>query len=232
MRSPSSIAVLLPVLLAVAPTMAQAEVHVDFLFGGGHYGHHHHHHGYYDHSWYWYPHVDYVYVAPPPVRYYVPAAPPVTVVPQYGSTSQYGTQSSVSAAAPTPTPTLPTGSTAATSSNSSTNPPSNSLPNYRGPGVTLRNPVDAGGKVAFLIDGRTEMDLAPGESTPLRDKSSFTVEFDRGGDFGTARRVVNEGTYEFVVTPSGWDLQRKGDGAALKSVEPVVRRNELPTTTR
>jgi len=41
----------------------------------------------------------------------------------------------------------------------------------------------------------------------------------RGGDFGAAKKTLSEGTYEFVVTKSGWDLvpKKELDRTATKS---------------
>ena len=226
-RSAGGFVVGLASFFALPVQQAAAEVHVDFLFGGGSYGyHHHHHHRPYGYGWWYYPRVDYVYL-PPPVTY-VPVAPPVAVVPQYGLSS-YAPPTQGAAAAPT----LPTSSTTnfvATSTKPAAT-PANALPEYRGRGVTLRNPASTGTSVAFLIDGRTEMELAPGEVSPLREKGTYLVEFDRGGDFGTARRELAEGAYEFTATAEGWDLRRVPTSGNNPTAEPLVRRNVLPSSS-
>jgi hypothetical protein len=89
--------------------------------------------------------------------------------------------------------------------------------------VVVSNPADSGGHVSFILDGKQEMTLAPGEKTTLTDGVGRAVEFDRGGSFGTTRVTLGEASYEFAVTQSGWDLQRRS------SANPLVRRNELPT---
>jgi hypothetical protein len=196
---------------------ARAEVHVDFLFGGGGYGHHHHHH---HHGWYggfYWPRPVYYY---PPAPVYVPVAQPVPVaVPAVGAygAAPAATAAPQTAAATTPAPTLPTSSTVQ----------SNSLPAYNGRGISIRNPAETNTPVTFVVDNRRESELSPGESHSLAEKSSYVIEFDRGGEFGTARHVVNEGSYEFVATDRGWDLRRM-DTLPTGSSNATVRRNTLP----
>ena len=48
--------------------------------------------------------------------------------------------------------------------------------------------------------------MKPGYAQNLSTRDSWLVEFDRGGDFGTARYTVTAGTYKFVATDRGWDL--------------------------
>lgn len=146
------------------------------------------------------PYFNYVYVAPPPVVY---APPPVVTVP---------TLTSIPATAAPTTATVRT----------------NAAPATRTAGVTIRNPLGSGTTLAFVVDSRTEAELAPGETMPLVEKSAYFIEFDRGGDFGTSKRTLTEGTYEFVATENGWDLRRADDVDAVPT--PVVKRNALPTT--
>lgn len=194
----------------VAPCHAQWSF--NFGYSEGYRGHHHHHPHWYGASWYYRPYVDYVYIAPPPTVYVAPAVTPVVPV-----------QPALSAI---PTPAA-AASTAAPTTAASPIVRNNTLPAYSGPGVTIRNPQGSGGNVAFVVDERTEMELAPGESAPLKDKAGYTVTFDRGGDFGTTHRVLGEGTYEFVATEKGWELRREAIDVAAPNL-PTVRRNELP----
>lgn len=173
--------------------------HVDFIFGGGGWP------GYYRP----YPYYNYYY--PPPVVY---AAPTVVTVPQL--TSFQSPQITVPA----------TASTNSVAPSSSTAVRSNNAP--RTAGVTIRNPIASGTTIAFVVDSRTEAELAPGETMPLVEKNSYFIEFDRGGDFGTSKKTLGEGTYEFVATDKGWDLQPADNGGVTPT--PVVRRNTLPTT--
>lgn len=197
----------------------QAQWSFNFGYSEGHRGHHHHHHhphwyGGYGASWYYRPYVDYVYVAPPPTVYLTP------VVPLQPSLSSIQT--------PSPTPAA-SASTSTTTTGASPVVRSNALPAYSGTGVTIRNPKASGGMVGFIVDERMQMDLTPGESAPLKDKASYTVTFDRGGDFGTTHRVLGEGTYEFVATDKGWELRRESIDSATPNL-PTVRRNELPSS--
>jgi hypothetical protein len=190
-------------LALVTSTTAQAGGGWSVGVGFGGHGHHHHHH----HGWSGW-HFD--YWAPPPVYYYAP--PPVVYTPA----PTYITVPAAQSAAPATTvPAL--SSTAA--------PRTNAVAPYRGGGVTIKNPIATGTSLGFVVDSRTEAALAPGDSMPLVEKGSYFVEFDRGGDYGTTRRTLTEGTYEFVATENGWDLQRSTEGAVPT---PVVRRNALP----
>ena len=216
---------LLSLIVGLAATNAGVEAchaqwSFNFGYSEGYRGHHHHHphwYGGYGASWYYRPYVDYVYVAPPPTVYVAPAVTPVVPMQQLSAIQ-------------TPAPTLVAATTSPPTTTTAASPVvrNNALPAYSGSGVTIRNPQASGGKVAFVVDERTEMDLAPGESAPLKDKASYAVTFDRGGDFGTTHRVLGEGTYEFVATEKGWELRRETIDAAAVPNLPTVRRNELP----
>jgi hypothetical protein len=193
----------------------QAQWSFNFGYSEGYRGHHHHHPHWHGHYSYWY-RPSYYYVAPPPV-YVTPTVvtPVVPLAPAVSAVAPVAAPVAAAqpAATPTPAPAIVK---------------SNSLPAYSGSGVTIRNPPASGGDVAFVVDERTQVELAPGESTPLKEKGSYTVTFDRGGNFGTTHRVLGEGSYEFVATDKGWELRRETlDGAALPNL-PTVRRNELP----
>lgn len=151
------------------------------------------------------------YYYPPPVVYTQPVIAPQIVVP-LGQT----TAPAASMTASTPAP--------------ATNVQANAVPTVqRIRGVTLQNPAATGGNVSFVIDSRTNYDLKPGDELPLTQKNAFYIEFDRGTGSGTMKRTLTEGTYEFVVTPQGWDLQLTGgDGGPIPT--PTVQRNTLPTT--
>ncbi|MCE9604592.1 MAG: hypothetical protein K8U03_06760 [Planctomycetia bacterium] len=209
---------------------SQAQVHVDFLFGNG-YGHGYHHHHHRPYYGYW---GDYYWYAPP-VRY-VPVAPqPVVYVPTPVSASVPVAVPTAAAPAPTQAPSLQTA--AAPNLRSNAVPAASSIRETSTresarETVKVVNPSSSGGQVSFIVDNSREVTLAPGESKSLNDGDGTTVEFDRGETYGTTRVVLTEGTYEFVVTSSGWDLQRQSSVAANSSLKPVVRRNTLPTTQR
>jgi hypothetical protein len=86
--------------------------------------------------------------------------------------------------------------------------PSNTIPRYTGPGVTLLNPDDIGEAVNYEIDGRPYT-LKPGKSQTLKTRPSYQIEFDHGGTNGQARYKLPEGTYRFVISDEkGWDLRK------------------------
>lgn len=211
-------------LISLLPTAtAQAQVHVDFLFGGG--GHYHHH--YHPHYRYW---ADYYWYAPPPAVRYVPIAPaPVVYVPTASASVVAQPVAAAPAALQTPTPTLaPSTQSAATPNLRNNSVPARATTREASAvvrsTVSIVNPTSSGGQVSFIVDGDREITLAPGETKTLDDGQEYVVEFDRGDAFGTTKIVLSDGSYEFAVTSSGWDLQRRSS-VALK---PSVRRNTLP----
>lgn len=203
----------------------RAQWSVGFSYSDGHHGrHHHHHHGHWGYYGWYRPWPSYVYVAPPPTVY-VPVATTTIPVSQPNLSL-----SSTATAAPHVAATTQQTSTASTST---TQVRPNQLPAYQGSGVTIRNPVGSGARVSFVVDDTLQLDLAPGEATPLKEKSSYSVAFDRGGDFGTSRRVLGEGSYEFVATETGWELRREASKSAMtEPADTAVRRNELPDLVR
>ena len=200
-------ALALVVLAGFSLGSAQVADAQHFSFSLGH-GHHHHgwHHGYhFDHCWHdpwcWGPHVDYVYVAPPPrVVYVQPPERQVRV-----ESAPLAMNEPKWSAAP-----------ASRSASAST------LQIWNASGQRI--------PVSFLVDSK-EIELADGQSHSLRGDKQRIVEFDRGGNYGTARYAITDGQYEFTITDRGWDLVRKktlGDGISLK---PIMKRNTLPGET-
>lgn len=198
-----------PILLALAvlafsaaPAAAQ-RLHIDIGGGHGHYHGHHHHHGYH-----WGPSFYYGYYSPPPVTYVYPA--PVRreityVVPQAATASSAASGLARVEARPNALPAAPTGT------------------------VVIANPANSGTVVGFVVDEKTEVSLQPGESRVLSNSTSYLVEYDRGGNFGIARRTLGQGSFEFIATNSGWDLVSRSTAAAQQAdVRPSVKRNDLP----
>jgi hypothetical protein len=182
-------------LASLAPAVAQAGHPSVFLsFSGGHYGHCHHH---YARPYF------YAYAPPPPVYVYPPPAVSY-VAPTYVAPP--------AAAAPNWT--------------SRSEPRSNVLPASQTTmsAVTIRNPAASGGTVTFVVDTSDEVTLTAGQTQTLNTKNGYTVEFDRGGDFGVTRKTLSSGAYEFQVTDRGWDLVE----ASRVATRATVRRNELP----
>ena len=48
------------------------------------------------------------------------------------------------------------------------------------------------------------------------------IEFDRGGDHGTAAYTLTTGRYKFVSTPQGWDLVLTNDRPGPDRSNPAV----------
>lgn len=171
-------------------------------FGHGGYGHGHgHFHG---HVHYW-----------PHTGYYgsYGYAYPYT----YGSVWSYPTYYYPSVVT-NPVVASPTPAAGVTSS-SSLRP--NALSPYTGPGVMLRLPAEFPDPVYVRIDNR-EVELKPGTEVALKDKASYVVEFDRGGEFGSARFELKEGVYKMAVGDKGWEVVT--DAPANGG----LRRNALP----
>ena len=210
---------LLPVLalalLASLAGTAQAQ-RMSFSIGGGgggHYGHHGHHHHHHHPSW------SFGFYSPPPPRvtYVYPA--PVVREQVYVYPQQTVLQQPVTVA-PAPAPT--------SNWTSRPEPKANALPasQAKNSWVIIRNPAASGGPVAFLIDEETDVRLEEGQSRSLSG-GPRTVEFDRGGDFGAAKKTLSEGTYEFVVTDRGWDLVNKKE-VERTATKPGAVKNALP----
>lgn len=201
-------------LVLVAATDRAEAQHVSFSFG--------HYHGHHHHCWgpAWYrPYWDFYYAPPPRVTY---VQPQPVIIQQQAAVAPPTTN----ALAATPAPTIPsTTSLAAT-------PVKNSLPAYRGVGVTIHNRSTVGLAVSCVVDGQTELHLAPNESRTLREKASYIVEFDRGGSFGAAKYELSEGEYQFAVGDRGWDLTRDAAPLGQTATRPEIKPNSLPATLR
>ena len=68
--------------------------------------------------------------------------------------------------------------------------------------------------------------LSDGQSHTFYGGGPRTIEFDRGGDFGTARVELTGGQYEFLVTSRGWDLVRAATRRQRLAKRP--RRHAMP----
>jgi hypothetical protein len=67
-------------------------------------------------------------------------------------------------------------------------------------------------------------DLYSGYVQKLTTRDSWVVEFDRGGNFGTARYTLTRGNYRFSATDRGWDLVRESDAPAAPVPGPQIAR--------
>ena len=95
--------------------------------------------------------------------------------------------------------------------------------------ITVQNGAGKNVAVTFLMDAQ-DVALRDGEVRSFSGRNNRVVEFDRGGDFGSARYDLSPGDYEFVITDRGWDLQRRTAATtASTAAKPGVRKNALPT---
>lgn len=200
-RMIGTVALLAISLLASGQAFA-GKPHIDVFFGlGPSCGWHGHHHHFYPRP--------YVYAyAPPPVTYVYPQPAVQVVAPTYAPAATAPAPSNWSGRAEPRSNTLPASQTIVST-------------------VTIRNPLANGGAVAFVVDESDEVTLQSGQTQTLTNRGSYSVEFDRGGSFGVARKNLSSGAYEFQVTERGWDLVEAGRVAT----KPSVRRNELPGST-
>ncbi|HVX64476.1 MAG TPA: hypothetical protein VHC19_27885 [Pirellulales bacterium] len=84
------------------------------------------------------------------------------------------------------------------------------LPNAEGApktnGVLLMNPTRSGANVRYMLNGETYI-MKPGMSQKLQP-GSWVINFDRGGSAGASEYRLEEGTYQFTPTESGWELYK------------------------
>jgi hypothetical protein len=90
--------------------------------------------------------------------------------------------------------------------------------------IVVRNTAGVSLPVTFVVDGQ-EIELADGSTRTFVGKGSRTIQYDRGGRFGSTQQELSGGQYEFRVTTSGWDLVRKPDGFTSRT---AVKANSLP----
>jgi hypothetical protein len=208
---------LVALLLAVAggrPACAQSAFAFSIGSGGGY--HHHHHHGgwrfgYATAPWWgpgWYAPPPAVIYAPPPVVqdrviYVQPQSPP----PPPAAMSPYSSSASQPAANVAASPAAVTGSTSADDR------------------IVIRNTAGAQLPVAFIVDGQ-DVELADGSTRTFVGKTQRTVQYDRGGKFGSTQQELTGGQYEFRITATGWDLVRRAEAAGSRT---AVRANSLPS---
>jgi hypothetical protein len=76
-------------------------------------------------------------------------------------------------------------------------------------GVLLRNPVENGATVQYVIDSQWNHTLQPGFSQQLDSAAPRQIGFNRGVGRGQAVYDLVEGTYAFGPAGGGWDLYRQ-----------------------
>jgi len=73
-------------------------------------------------------------------------------------------------------------------------------------GLFLMNPPSSGGPVHYVVADEV-FSLLPGEYHRLDADVQRRIRFHRGDDFGDADHQLQQGTYQFIVGDSGWELQ-------------------------
>ena len=73
---------------------------------------------------------------------------------------------------------------------------------------------------------RQDVELPDGQTQTFSGQPHRSVQYDRGGRYGSTQQDLTAGTYDFRVTATGWDLVRQPDAPALSRTP--VRANSLP----
>ncbi len=147
----------------------------------------------------------------PPASYY---APPMPARPQYAPAAQPASlPAATPSAAPAPAASRVAAVPAATAVPAEAAPPAPAAM-ARNVEVLLTNGEQE--TVAYSLNG-TRYDMPADHGQKLTTRPSWVVEFDRGGEFGTARYTLKQGTYMFVASERGWDLVKKDDTPAPPS---------------
>jgi hypothetical protein len=215
---------LLTLCVLVLASLVPIESHAQsFAFSVGSGGRCHHHGGWwagYSVGPYWGPGWGPGWYGPPAVVY---AAPPVVQPPVVYVQPQTVT-------VPPPPATSPYTTSAAPAPNSLA---ANTPPSFAGTSggddrIVIRNMAGAKLPVSFLVDGQ-DVELADGGVRTFVGKSHRTIQYDRGGRFGSTQQDIAGGQYEFRITSTGWDLIRKAD-AFTPTTRTAVRTNSLPDT--
>ena len=205
-------------LLATLPKTSNAQAFAFSIGSGGH----HHHGGWwagYGVGPYWGPGWGPGWYGPPPIVYAPPPIVQPVVQPIYIQPQTI---------APAPPPAIsPYSSTTAPGANVLA---ADSRPSIAGAAlgddrIVIRNIAGAQLPVSFLVDGQ-DVDLSDGATRTFVGKSHRTIQYDRGGRFGSTQQDLTGGQYEFRITSTGWDLVRKPD--LNPSSRTAVRANSLP----
>ena len=199
--------------------------------GGHHHGHHHCHGGTrwafgYSNAPYWGP----GWWGPPPIVYapapvVAPVVQPVYIQPQTVVPVSPGYTSAPAAVAPAPVAASPAPSAGTPGTLAANTVPSLNGGTTADDRIVIRNAANAQLPVSFVVDGQ-DVELADGGTRTFVGKSHRTIQYDRGGRFGSTQQDLTGGQYEFRVTSSGWDLVRRPD--FNPSGRTAVRSNALP----
>jgi hypothetical protein len=208
-------------LLAIAPAEVRGQA---FAFSIGSGGYRHHHGGWsvgYGYGPYWGPGWGPGWYGPPPIVYAPPPVVQPVVQPIY-------VQPQTVAPAPPPTTSPYTSSTPPANATLA----ANTAPSLAGSTaaddrIVIRNVGGAQLPVSFLVDSQ-DMELADGATRTFVGKAHRTIQYDRGGRFGSTQQDLTGGQYEFRITSTGWDLVRRPD---IRSGRTAVRANSLPESS-
>lgn len=74
--------------------------------------------------------------------------------------------------------------------------------------VTILFPSDGFEAVIDYTLNGNSYTMRTGQAQRFANDRMWTIEFDRGGDFGTARYSLSPGTFKFKLTDRGWELVR------------------------
>jgi hypothetical protein len=92
--------------------------------------------------------------------------------------------------------------------------------------IVIRNAAGAQLPVAFVVDGQ-DVELADGSTRTFVGRTHRTIQYDRGGKFGSTQQDLAGGQYEFRITSTGWDLVRRPEVASAGRT--AVKANSLPS---
>lgn len=103
-------------------------------------------------------------------------------------------------------------------------PPQNVLPGTFAPQsngtITILNPADSGGEVAYNLNDAT-YSIKPGYSQTIVVDRTWVISFGSGGPRGDIRYTLSAGTFKFKPTPIGWELVRAVDQPAALEIAPT-----------
>lgn len=216
---------------SAGPAGAQSSFGFSISSGGHGHGHHHHCHprgwslGYAVGPW-WGPGW---YAPPPPAVVYAPAPvvqerviyvqPPAAPPPASPYSSGHYSSTSHSA----------NSQSAGSASQAAVAPVSSPKPNSISDDdrIVIRNAAGAQLPVSFVVDGQ-DVELADGSVRTFVGRTQRTVQYDRGGKFGSTQQDLSGGQYEFRITATGWDLVRRPE--IVVPSRTAVRANALPAT--
>lgn len=102
-------------------------------------------------------------------------------------------------------------------------------PPYTGPGIVINFPAGDANSIKYRLDEKWDYEMKTGEKQKLPEKGTRVIEFDRGGDFGTAKYTLSEGTYEFHLTEKGWDVWKVNAATPVTDSAAPVEANKVPT---